>query len=113
MEVDWNIEFLGPRKKRPIGYVIIESTLVVIVDEGADETELLDSTSQFVGRGGWVRDWDCRPATEAGWMLADCCSKDIVRILALRKIHGSSADGEESGAHFGVSVVCFEVPGKM
>ena len=74
MEVDWNVEFLGPRKKGPVGGIVIEFTLVMIVDKGADETELLDTTGQLVGRGCWVRDGNCRPAAEAGRMLVDCCS---------------------------------------
>ena len=44
MEVDWNVEFLGPRKKRPVGGIVIEFTLVVIINKGADKTELLDTT---------------------------------------------------------------------
>ena len=44
MEVDWNVEFLGPRKKRPVGGIVIEFTLVVIVNKGADKTKLLDTT---------------------------------------------------------------------
>ena len=44
MKVDWNVELLGPRKKRPVGGIVIESTLVVIVDKGANKAELLDAT---------------------------------------------------------------------
>lgn len=44
MEIDWNVEFLGPRIKRPVIDIVIEFTLVVIINKGADKTELLDTT---------------------------------------------------------------------
>ena len=56
MDVDGHVEFLSSGEEGPVGFVVIEDTGVVVVDQGADEAELLDAAGQLVGRGWWVRD---------------------------------------------------------
>ena len=58
MKIYWNVHFLGSCKEGPVSFIVIETALVVIVNQGADKTELLNTTSQFVGRGCWIRDRD-------------------------------------------------------
>lgn len=97
MEIDRNVEFLSSSKKRPIGFIVIETALVVIVYEGADKAQLLDAANQFVGRGYWIRYRDRRPATKAGRMLCYCCSQTVVGILALRQVDDSVSNRDDSG----------------
>lgn len=101
MEVDQDIEFLGPRKEGLVCFVVVENALVLIVDQGADKTELLNTACQFVGRGCWIRYRDRRPTPEAGWMPIDGCSQNVVGILTFREIDDSVSNGDESGAYYG------------
>ena len=45
MEIDRDIEILGSSKERPVRFIVIKPALVVVVDEGADKAELLDTAS--------------------------------------------------------------------
>lgn len=73
MEIDRNVELLGSREQGPVGFVVVEAALVVIVDQGADKAKLLNTASQLVGGGRGIRDRDRGPATKAGRMLLDGC----------------------------------------
>ena len=64
MKIDGNVEFLGSFKG-PISCIIVEMLPVVIVIQGSNKTELLDTTSWFICRGIRVRHGHCRPAPEA------------------------------------------------
>ena len=56
MDVDGHVERLGSGEEGPVGFVVIEDAGVVVVDQGADEAELLDAAGQLVGCGWRVRD---------------------------------------------------------
>ena len=58
MDVDGDVERLGSGEEGPVGFVVVEDAGVVVVDQGADEAELLDAPGQLVRRGGRVRDTD-------------------------------------------------------
>lgn len=105
MEIDRNVKFLGLCKQGPVGFVVIEAPLVVIVDQGADKTQLLNTASQFVRGGRWIRYRDRSPATEAGRMLLDCCKKKVVGILAFREVDNGGRNGDEPGAYHKVRMV--------
>ena len=64
MEIDGNIEFLGPFEEGPISRVIVEMALVVIVDQGPDETELLHTAGELVCSCSRIRDGDRRPTSK-------------------------------------------------
>ena len=51
MEIDGNVEFLGSFKEGPISCIMVEMLPVVIVIQGSNKTELLDTTSQFICSG--------------------------------------------------------------
>lgn len=65
MEIDGNVEFLGSFKEGPISCIIVELLPVVIVIQGSNKTELLDTTRQFICSGIGVQHGHCRPAPEA------------------------------------------------
>ena len=92
MQIDRNVEFLCPCKQRPVGFVVIEAALIVVVDQGADKAELLDTASQLVGGGYWIRYRDRSPATETSGMFLDCCRQKIVGSLTLRKVDGGGGN---------------------
>ena len=65
MDIDRNVKSHGLGKEGPVGFIVIETALVVVVYQSADKAELLNTKSKLVGRGCWVRYRDRGPATEA------------------------------------------------
>lgn len=109
MEIDGNVEFLGSRKEGPVGLVVIEMALVVIVDQGPDEAELLHTSRQLIRCGCRIRQRDGRPATKPQWMLLNCRCQNIVGILAFRKIVGTGTNGHESRPNDSIRTVYFGI----
>lgn len=109
MEIDGNVEFLRSRKEGPVGLVVIEMALVVIVDQGPDEAELLHTSRQLIRGGRRIRHWDRRPATKPRRMLSNCRCQNIVGILAFGKIVGTGTNGYDSIGNDGVRAVYFGI----
>ena len=72
MEIDGNIKFLGSRKEGPVVLVVVEMALVVIVDQGPDEAELLHTSRQLIRSGCRIYHGDGRLATKPRRMLLNC-----------------------------------------
>ena len=86
MEVDGDIEVLRARKDGPVSFIVVKTSLVVIVDECADEAKLLDTACEFLNCGGRVRHGEHCPASETRRVFLDPCEEGIVGVLALSNI---------------------------
>lgn len=96
MEIYGNVEFLSSREEGPVGLVVIEMALVVIVDQSPDEAELLHTSRQLIRGGRRIHHRNGCPTVKPGRMLLNCRCQNIVGILAFRKIVSTGTNRYDS-----------------